>query len=125
MIGLELGISIASCALRREPTGAPSGFRSHVVAIAKRALKAGERLDGEGGFCVWGRQAPAELSLRNELLPMGLANDVKLKRDISEGEPLRWSDVDIDPSNSAVRTRREMEATFGPRMARFAPAAVT
>ncbi|MBX6329589.1 MAG: flagellar biosynthesis protein FlgA [Pseudolabrys sp.] len=125
MIGLELGISIASCALRREPTGAPSGFRSDVVAIAKRALKAGERLDGEGGFCVWGRQAPAELSLRNELLPMGLANDVKLKRDISEGEPLRWSDVDIDPSNSAVRTRREMEATFGPRMARFAPAAVT
>src|SRR5262249_53741114 len=63
MIGLELGISVASAALRREPTGAPTGFRSDVAATAKRALKAGEILDGEGGFCVWGRQVPAERSL--------------------------------------------------------------
>ena len=60
MIGLELGISVASCALRNEPTGAPTGFRSDVVATAKRDLKAGEMLDGEGGFCVWGKQTPAE-----------------------------------------------------------------
>jgi predicted homoserine dehydrogenase-like protein len=52
MIGLELGISVASCALRHEPTGAPTGFRSDVVATAKTALKAGSMLDGEGGFCV-------------------------------------------------------------------------
>ncbi len=59
MIGLELGISVASAALRHEPTGAPTGFRSDVVATAKRDLKAGEMLDGEGGFCVWGKQTPA------------------------------------------------------------------
>ena len=63
MIGLELGISVASVALRREPTGAPTGFRSDVVATAKRALKKGEVLDGEGGFCVWGKQTPADVSL--------------------------------------------------------------
>ena len=63
MIGLELGISVASAALRGEPTGAPTGFRSDVVATAKRALKAGEMLDGEGGFCVWGKQTPAQRSL--------------------------------------------------------------
>ena len=63
MIGLELGVSVASAALRREPTGAPTGFRSDVVATAKRALKRGEVLDGEGGYCVWGKQVPAERSL--------------------------------------------------------------
>ena len=70
MIGLELGISVASVALRREPTGAPTGFRSDVAATAKRNLKQGEVLDGEGGFCVWGKQTPAALSLAG-LFPAG------------------------------------------------------
>ena len=115
MIGLELGISVASAALRNEPTGAPNGFRSDVVATAKRALKAGEMLDGEGGFCVWGKQAPAEVSLARELLPLGLAHNVKLKGDIAEGQALRWSDVFYDPNDPAVKIRREMEAAFGRR----------
>jgi len=114
MIGLELGISIASAALRKEPTGAPTGFRSDVVATAKRALKAGEVLDGEGGFCVWGRQMPAAVSLRDGLLPLGLAHNVRLKRALAEGEAVRWSDVDYDASDSAVAFRREMEAAFAP-----------
>jgi predicted homoserine dehydrogenase-like protein len=113
MIGLELGISVASCALRGEPTGAPTGFRSDVVATAKRDLKAGEMLDGEGGFCVWGKQTPAEVSLRDELLPLGLAHNVKLKRDIAEGGALKWADVAFDAKDSAVKVRREMEAAFG------------
>ena len=112
MIGLELGISVASAALRHEPTGAPTGFRSDVVATAKRALKAGEMLDGEGGFCVWGRQTPADVSLAQGLLPLGLAHNVTLKRDIAEGEALRWSDVAVDADDIAVKVRREMEAAF-------------
>jgi predicted homoserine dehydrogenase-like protein len=112
MIGLELGISVASAALRGEPTGAPTGFRSDVVATAKRALKAGEILDGEGGFCVWGRQTPADVSLARGLLPLGLAHDVKLKRDIPEGGALSWTDVEVDASDIAVKVRREMEAAF-------------
>lgn len=115
MIGLELGISVASAALRNEPTGAPNGFRSDVVATAKRALKAGEVLDGEGGFCVWGKQTPADASLERELLPLGLAHNVKLKGDIAEGQALRWSDVVYDPNDPAVKVRREMEAAFGRR----------
>ena len=79
MIGLELGLSVASAALRKEPTGAPICFNSDVVATAKRALKAGEMLDGEGGFCVWGKQTPADVSLDEGYLPLGLAHDVKLK----------------------------------------------
>jgi predicted homoserine dehydrogenase-like protein len=115
MIGMELGISVASAALRSEPTGAPTGFRSDVVATAKRHLKTGEMLDGEGGFCVWGKQTPADASLARELLPLGLAHNVKLKRDIAEGQALRWSDVVYDPNDSAVKVRREMEAAFGRR----------
>src|SRR3954452_15155336 len=113
MIGLELGISVASAALRKEPTGAPTGFRSDVAATAKRALKAGEVLDGEGGFCVWGKQVPAARSLAEGLLPLGLAHDVKLKRDIAEGQCLKWSDVVYDENDLAVKVRREMEAAFG------------
>src|SRR5215468_6891723 len=96
MIGLELGVSVASAALRKEATGAPKEFRSDVVATAKRKLNAGEILDGDGGFCVWGRQTPAARSLRENLLPLGLAQNVKLKRDISAGASLTWADVEVD-----------------------------
>ncbi|HWE18999.1 MAG TPA: SAF domain-containing protein [Hyphomicrobiaceae bacterium] len=112
MIGLELGVSVASVALRGEPTGAPMCFNSDVVATAKRPLKKGEVLDGEGGFTVWGRQVPASVSLGEGYLPLGLASDVTLTADIAEGQPLRWSDVAIDASADAVKVRREMEAMF-------------
>jgi predicted homoserine dehydrogenase-like protein len=117
MIGLELGISVASAALRKEPTGVPSGFRSDVVATAKRNLKAGEILDGEGGFCVWGRQMPADASLDRKCLPLGLAHGVKLKRDLAGGEVVGWADVEYDAADPAVAFRREMETAFGRRNA--------
>ena len=115
MIGLELGISVASAALRQEATGAATGFRSDVIATAKKNMKAGEMLDGEGGFCVWGKQTPADRSLDEGLLPLGLAHNVKLKRDVAVGEALKWNDVEYDPNDSAVKVRREMEAAFGRR----------
>ena len=115
MIGLELGISVASAALRKEPTGAPTGFRSDVVATAKKSMKKGEMLDGEGGYCVWGKQTPAERSLDEGMLPLGLAHNIKLKRDVAVGEMLKWADVEYDPNDSAVKVRREMEAAFGRR----------
>ena len=111
MIGLELGISVASAALRKEPTGAPSGFRSDVVATAKKNLKAGEMLDGEGGFTVWGKLVPAERSLAEGALPIGLAHKVALTRDVAAGEIVRWSDVAMSES-PAVSARRAMERRF-------------
>ena len=111
MIGLELGLSVASVALRGEPTGAPTGFRSDVTAVAKKDLKAGETLDGEGGYSVWGRQMPAQRSVDDGALPIGLAHQVSLVRDVSQGEVLRWRDIKIDEASDAVRARREMEST--------------
>ena len=101
--------------MRGEPTGAPSGFRSDVVATAKRPLQAGEILDGEGGYCVWGKQMPAEASLEIGGLPLGLASDVKLKRDIATGQALSWDDVEYNNADHAVQVRREMEVAFGRR----------
>ena len=114
LIGLELGISVASAALRGEPTGAPTGWRGDVVATAKRDLAAGEILDGEGGSTVWGKLMPAADSLALGGLPLGLAHDVKLKNPVAAGRPLCWRDVEIDESAHAVRVRREMETAFAP-----------
>jgi len=114
LIGLELGISVLSAALRREATGAPTGFRGDVVATAKRDLTAGEELDGEGGFCVWGKLMPAENSLAIGGLPIGLAHGIKLRRNVQAGQALTWADVDIDEGDETYRTRRAMEVAFSP-----------
>src|SRR5690606_25885331 len=85
LIGLELGISVASVALRGEATGAPTGFRADVASVAKRDLAAGEILDGEGGATVWGRLMPATDSLAAGALPIGLAHGVRLERPVRKG----------------------------------------
>ena len=113
LIGLELGISVASVGLRGEPTGCPEGFRGDVVATAKFDLKAGTELDGEGGYTVWGKLMPAADSLHIGGLPIGLAHGVTLKRDIRQGELISWNDVTFDADDPAVAFRREMERTFG------------
>ncbi|HLJ59739.1 MAG TPA: SAF domain-containing protein [bacterium] len=112
LVGLELGVSVASVGLRGEPTGAPTGFRGDVVATAKRDLAAGTLLDGEGGFTVWGKLLPAAESLRVGGLPIGLADGVTLRRAVTSGAVVRWSDVVVDESSEPVRVRREMEAMF-------------
>jgi predicted homoserine dehydrogenase-like protein len=112
LIGLELNISILSAALRGEPTGQPHGFRGDVAAVAKRDLRAGEMLDGEGGYTVWGKLMPAAASLKAGALPIGLAHRVRLKHDVAHGGVVRWNDVDIDAADDSVRTRRAMEAKF-------------
>jgi len=109
LIGLELSISVLNAVLRREPTGSCRTWRGDAVAIAKRALKAGETLDGEGGYTVYAKVIPATRSLERGALPIGLAHHVKLTRDVAAGEILTAADVALDSSIEAVRVRREME----------------
>jgi predicted homoserine dehydrogenase-like protein len=112
LIGLELNVSILSASLRREATGAATGFRADVVSTSKRNLRAGEMLDGEGGACVWGKLMPAPDSLQCGGLPIGLANRVVLVRDVPVGQPVTWDDVRIDTTDEAYRYRRAMEVGF-------------
>ncbi len=112
LIGLEVGMSVASIACRGEPTGVATGWNADVVATAKRDLQPGEMLDGEGGYTVWGKLLPAETSRRIGGLPLGLAHSVKVVRPVSKGQSLSWDDVAMDTTTHAYRVRREMEQMF-------------
>jgi predicted homoserine dehydrogenase-like protein len=111
LIGLEVGLSVASVALRGEATGVALGWNADVVATAKRDLKPGELLDGEGGYTVWGKLLPAATSRRIGGLPLGLAHDVKVVRAVQRGQSLTWDDVQM-PASRALELRREMEGQF-------------
>jgi predicted homoserine dehydrogenase-like protein len=112
LIGLELGISVLSAALRGEATGAPIGWQADVVATAKRDLAAGELLDGEGGATVWGKIVPAARSVSLVALPIGLAHEVRLRRSVAEGAVVRREDVEALPASDALRLRDELEASL-------------
>lgn len=110
LIGLEVGMSVASVALRGEATGTPSEWVADVVATSKRALKQGEVLDGEGGYTVWGKLLPVERSLALGAVPLGLAHDVRLKRDVAADAVITWDDVEMDTSTRAYALRRRLES---------------
>jgi predicted homoserine dehydrogenase-like protein len=112
LIGLELGISVATIAVRGEATGATGDWKGDVVATAKRTLKAGEKLDGEGGFTVYGKLIPTADSLRRQTLPIGLAHNMILNKDIAAGQVISWKDVEYDASLQAIKVRKEMELLF-------------
>ena len=105
-------MSILSAALLNKPTGSTLDFNSDVVATAKRDLRAGELLDGEGGFTVYGKLMPASKSLAVGGLPIGLAHQVKLKNNINKDQPIAWEDVDIDMTTQAVSIRKAMEELY-------------
>ena len=112
LIGLELNISILSAALLGKATGSTKDFRGDVVAVAKRDLRAGEMLDGEGGATVWGKLFPATTSLALGGLPIGLAQNVVLKHPVAMGVPVSWADVEYDAADETVVVRRDMETMF-------------
>jgi len=116
LVGLELTVSILKAGLRAEATGVPVGLTGDVVAVAKRDLNAGEVLDGEGGYCVYGKLLPAEQALQAGGLPIGLAHQVTLKNTVTTGQLVSWSDVAVDQSDPVVRLRREMEQQFSHRI---------
>ena len=110
LIGLEVGLSVASVALRGEPTGVATGWRADVVATAKRDLKPGELLDGEGGYTVWGKLMPADTSVKLGGVPLGLAHDVKVVRPVAKGHIVTWADVAMGTTTRAYQLRMELEA---------------
>ncbi|MES2634708.1 MAG: Gfo/Idh/MocA family oxidoreductase [Pseudomonadota bacterium] len=112
LIGLEVGMSVASVALRGEATGVATCWNADVVATAKRDLAPGDMLDGEGGYTVWGKLLPADKSAGMGGLPLGLAHDVKVVRPVKKGQSLCWADVAMDTTTHAYKIRKEMEAMF-------------
>ncbi|MCI0372297.1 MAG: flagellar biosynthesis protein FlgA [candidate division NC10 bacterium] len=111
LVGLELGVSIASAALRNEPTGAPQAFVADVVACAKRDLEPGEVLDGEGGYTVYGRLVRAAESMARRYLPIALAHGVKIIRRVKQDEIVRAETVLLPERSAALDLRRELMQT--------------
>ena len=114
-IGLETSVSVLSAVLRGEPTGTSREFRGDAVATAKSNLKAGDYLDGEGGFATWAKAVPATLSTEIDALPMGLAHHVKLKNDVPRDQIVRMSDVDLVDDLDVVEIRRQQVREMGPK----------
>ena len=112
LIGLELGVSVASVALRRESTGRPMTFSADVVSVAKRDLGIGELLDGEGGSTVWGKILPAASSLNLKALPIGFASGLALRNPITQGSVVTWNDVRMGELSDIHQLRNEMEREF-------------
>ncbi len=115
LIGLELGVSAASAAIRGEPTGTTAAWRGDAVAVAKKDLVPGDQLDGEGGYTAWGKLMPAAASYRLRALPIGLAHGVSLVRPVKHGTTITYDDVSELPDNAATRSRQKLEssAVFG------------
>ncbi|MBC7908084.1 MAG: Gfo/Idh/MocA family oxidoreductase [Rhodospirillaceae bacterium] len=114
LLGMELGVSVASAALLHTPTGSPRDFSADVVAVAKHDLPAGTELDGAGGFTVWGKLMAAQHAVTQKYLPIGLAHGTVLARAVNAGQILSWADIAPSGHSDIVDMRREME-----RMARF------
>ena len=112
LIGMELNTSIFSAALLKLPTGQTKYFKGDVVSVSKKNLKKGEKLDGEGGFTVWGKLIPASTSLNLKALPIGLANDMFLKNDIDKDKIITWNDVEFDSNDEIISYRHQMENKF-------------
>ena len=112
LIGMELNTSIFSAALLKLPTGQTKYFKGDVVSVSKRNLKKGEKLDGEGGFTVWGKLIPASTSLNLKALPIGLANDMYLKNDLDKDKIVTWNDVEFDSNDEIISYRHQMENKF-------------
>lgn len=109
IIGLELGISVASVGLLGIPTGSPSSFVADVASVAKKDLKPGDFLDGEGGYAAFGRLVSAEQSLKGGYLPMGLSNNAKVIRAVAKDSIITYDDVVLDENSFLYQLRKKIE----------------
>ena len=109
-IGLELGISAASAVLRNEATGSAQEFLADVAATAKKDLKPGDILDGEGGYTVFGKLMRAEDSVGRNALPLGLTGQARIIKPVKKGEMLTYANVELNSSSLAYTLRKELES---------------
>ena len=104
-IGLELAQSIYSIALDNRATGFTKNYNAEVASIAKKNLKKGEKLDGEGGFCARGRLISSKQSKKEKILPLGLTDKAILKKDINKDEVIKINDVKLNLPEEVIKAR--------------------
>ena len=108
--------TVARAALFNDPTVTPLGKPlCDVITMAKRPLKAGERLDGIGGFCTYGEIDNALTSITGNHLQMGLSVDCHMKRDVPIDHPLTYDDVEMPEHRLVDKLHAEQDRRFFPR----------
>ena len=105
-IGLELAQSIYSIALDKKATGFTKNYNADVATYAKKDLKIGEILDGEGGFCARGKLITSKKSKEKNILPLGLADGAIAKRSIKKNECINLTDVELNLPKEIIKARQ-------------------
>jgi predicted homoserine dehydrogenase-like protein len=109
----EVPLSVARVVLFKDSVMSPvGGPQVDVVATAKTDLKAGETIDGIGGYMSYGQCETAAITRNQRLLPMGIAQDCKLKRDIPKDQVLTYDDVELPPGRLCDKLRAEQDEKF-------------
>ena len=113
LVAVEAPISILRAALYSLPTGSPLGRpTAEVITVAKRGLKSGEMLDGSGGYTVNGLCEKATIARAENLLPLGLAEDVRLKQDVPQGAAISYDMVELEEDSFVLKLRRLQDTTL-------------
>jgi predicted homoserine dehydrogenase-like protein len=110
----EVPLSVARTVLFRDPVLQPlAGPRIDVITTAKTDLRKGQTLDGLGGYATYGQCETADVTARNRLLPIGLAEGCILNRDIHQDEVLTYEDVTVPDGRLCDQLRRDQDRHFG------------
>ena len=104
-IGLELAQSIYSIALDNRATGFTKNYNADVASYAKKDLKIGDKLDGEGGFCARGKLITSQKSKDEKILPLGLTDNAILKKNINKDQVIRLDDVELNLPKEVIEAR--------------------
>jgi predicted homoserine dehydrogenase-like protein len=114
LTSIETPLSVAKAVLQHEATIAPShGLLAEVITVAKRNLQAGEQIDGIGGSTVYGLTERSTISRKENLLPLGLAQNARLLHNVEIGQPLTYADVQLDETQAVVQLRRLQDQVVG------------
>jgi len=113
MVGVEVPLTIAHAVIRKEPVVAPlGGIVSEVTTKAKKDLAPGEMLDGGGGFTVYAFMELPEVARRGNMLPFGLAENIRMKAAVKKDTPITYEMVELDESSTALQLRRLQDKLF-------------
>ncbi|MBD1931799.1 MULTISPECIES: NAD(P)H-dependent oxidoreductase [Cyanophyceae] len=111
----EVPLSVARVVLFNDAVLVPlGGPLVDVVATAKIDLKAGETIDGIGYFMTYGQCENSDVTQAENLLPIGLAEGCRLKRDILKDQVLTYDDVELPEGRLCDKLRAEQNAYFAP-----------
>ena len=110
---VQLPLTVARAVLFHDPTVTPLGAPScDVISLAKRDLKAGETLDGVGGYTCYGLIDNYEIVQVENLLPISLSEGCRLKRDVSKDHAISYGDIDLPPGRLCDKLRAEQNEYF-------------